>query len=582
MFPQGGDGIHLCVDEHGKFREDNFSKAMEVLSGGGNTEEELINGGKPKKGGPKKSDNSSSCFKIVKMIMERNFAPVIVFSFSKKECEAYALAMSKLDFNTPEEKKLVDEVFQNAMMVLNEEDRALPQVENVLPLLKRGIGIHHGGLLPILKETTEILFGEGLIKALFATETFAMGLNMPARTVLFTSAQKFDGKEMRCLSSGEYIQMSGRAGRRGLDDKGIVIQMIDEKMTPAVARNLLMGAADHLNSAFHLTYNMVLNLLRVEEINPEFMMERSFHQFQNYSNIPKLYQEVKDLEKKVALCTIEDEAEVASYFRLRDQLTNLGTEFHSWLVRPQYLVPFLQPGRLVSVKHGDKDFGYGAIVNWKKKAPKEKDNPMEDSHYVIDVLLHVTTDTAKSQSTLDLMPAKDDPKNGIMEVVSIEPNLIQQISSVRIFIPQDIRPKENRKSVFKSIEQVRKRFGKDVPLLDPVKDMNIKEKPFKEIVEKISMFEKRLISHGLHGHENIDQLLLSYSKKSEITKDLEKAKAEVKKAKSLLQMADLKCMKRVLRRMGYCTSTDVIEVKGIVSTRYIYQYFIAFPYNRSI
>ena len=100
MFPQGGDGIHLCVDEHGKFREDNFSKAMEVLGGGGNTEEELINGGKAKKGGPKKSDNSSSCFKIVKMIMERNFAPVIVFSFSKKECEAYALAMSKLDFNT--------------------------------------------------------------------------------------------------------------------------------------------------------------------------------------------------------------------------------------------------------------------------------------------------------------------------------------------------------------------------------------------------------------------------------------------------------------------------------------------------
>ena len=100
-------------------------------------------------------------------------------------------------FFSAEEKKLVDEVFQNAMMVLSEEDRALPQVENVLPLLKRGIGIHHGGLLPILKETTEILFGEGLIKALFATETFAMGLNMPARTVVFTSAQKFDGKDMR-------------------------------------------------------------------------------------------------------------------------------------------------------------------------------------------------------------------------------------------------------------------------------------------------------------------------------------------------------------------------------------------------
>jgi ATP-dependent RNA helicase DOB1 len=92
--------------------------------------------------------------------------------------------------------------------------------------------------------------------------------------------------------------------------------------------------------------------------------------------------------------------------------------------------------------------------------------------------------------------------------------------------------------------------------------MKIKEKPFKEIIEKISMFDKRLISHSLHNQENIEQLLKAYGKKSQLTKDLEKAKSDVKKAKSLLQMADLKCMKRVLRRMGYCTSTDVIEVKG--------------------
>merc|ERR1719361_3162541 len=268
----------------------------------------------------------SNIFKIVKMIMERSFAPVIVFSFSKKECEAYALQMAKLDFNTPEEKKLVDEVFNNAMNVLSEEDRGLPQVENVLPLLRRGIGIHHGGLLPILKETIEIMFGEGLLKALFATETFAMGLNMPARTVLFTSAQKFDGKDFRFVTSGEFIQMSGRAGRRGLDDKGIVILMMDEKITPAVGREIIKGTPDNLNSAFHLTYNMVLNLLRVEEVNPEYMMERSFHQFQNYSNIPQIYNNVK---------------------RLRDQLESLGGEFRSWLTRPQYILPFLQPGRLV-------------------------------------------------------------------------------------------------------------------------------------------------------------------------------------------------------------------------------------------
>lgn len=100
------------------------------------------------------------------------------------------------------EKQLVDEVFKNAMDVLSDEDKNLPQVENILPLLRRGIGIHHGGLLPILKETIEIMFGEGLIKALFATETFSMGLNMPARTVLFTGMKKFDGQEMRWVRSG--------------------------------------------------------------------------------------------------------------------------------------------------------------------------------------------------------------------------------------------------------------------------------------------------------------------------------------------------------------------------------------------
>uniref|UniRef100_A0A8C5SIV6 RNA helicase n=1 Tax=Laticauda laticaudata TaxID=8630 RepID=A0A8C5SIV6_LATLA len=280
IFPAGGDGLHLVVDENGDFREDNFNTAMQVLRDAG----DLAKGDqKGRKGGTK---GPSNVFKIVKMIMERNFQPVIIFSFSKKDCEAYALQMTKLDFNTDEEKRMVEEVFNNAIDCLSDEDKKLPQVEHVLPLLKRGIGIHHGGLLPILKETIEILFSEGLIKALFATETFAMGINMPARTVLFTSARKYDGKDFRWISSGEYIQMSGRAGRRGMDDRGIVILMVDEKMSPTIGKQLLKGSADPLNSAFHLTYNMVLNLLRVEEINPEYMLEKSFYQFQHYRAIP--------------------------------------------------------------------------------------------------------------------------------------------------------------------------------------------------------------------------------------------------------------------------------------------------------
>lgn len=105
------------------------------------------------------------------MIMERKFEPVIIFSFSRRECEHHAMSMSKLDFNTQEEKDVVEQVFQNAILCLNEEDRNLPAIELMLPLLQRGIAVHHSGLLPIIKELVELLFQEGLVKALFATET---------------------------------------------------------------------------------------------------------------------------------------------------------------------------------------------------------------------------------------------------------------------------------------------------------------------------------------------------------------------------------------------------------------------------
>ena len=103
------------------------------------------------------------------------------------------------------------------------------------------MGIHHGGLIPIVKEVIELLFQEGLLKVLFTTETFSMGINMPAKTVVFTSMEKFDGDNFRMVTGGEYIQMSGRAGRRGLDDRGITILMANKKLEPEGAKAILKG-----------------------------------------------------------------------------------------------------------------------------------------------------------------------------------------------------------------------------------------------------------------------------------------------------------------------------------------------------
>nr|GLL34234.1 hypothetical protein POPTR_018G146001 [Ipomoea trifida] len=122
----------------------------------------------------------SDIYKIVKTITEWKFQPVIIFSFSRREGEQHAMSMSKFDFNTEEEKDDVDQVFWNVVLCLNEEDRSPPAIELMLPLLQRGIAVHHSGLLPIIKELVELMFQEGLVKALFVTETFAIGLNMPA------------------------------------------------------------------------------------------------------------------------------------------------------------------------------------------------------------------------------------------------------------------------------------------------------------------------------------------------------------------------------------------------------------------
>ncbi|XP_046844163.1 exosome RNA helicase MTR4-like [Xenia sp. Carnegie-2017] len=556
IYPAGGDGLFLVVDENGAFREDNFQKSMAVIQEGPGSSQQ-----RGRKGGTKGPSNT---FKIVKMIMERKFQPVIVFSFSKKECEAYALQMSKLDFNTDEERKLVEEVFNNAIDCLSDDDKKLPQVEHVLPLLKRGIGIHHSGLLPILKETIEILFSEGLIKALFATETFALGLNMPARTVVFTNPRKFDGKDFRWITSGEYIQMSGRAGRRGLDDRGIVILIIDEKMGSDIGKGLLKGSADPLNSAFRLTYNMVLNLLRVEEVNPEIMLERSFYQYQNYATIPEMIQKLKDLETKRDAIVIHNEESIASFYKIRHQLKKLGDDMLGFIHRPKYCLPFMQPGRLVHVKHEDMDFDWGVVINFQKKAKHKSGNVSDETLYVLEVLVNCSLKPTKTASGNIPNPCPPGEK-GEMQVIPVLLKLIQAISSVRLYIPKDIRSLDARQNVGKSIQEVKKRFKDGLPLLDPIDDMGIKDEGLKSIVRKIEALEHKLYTHPMQKDPDRESLYQLCEQKSKVIVTYKASQKEIKKCRTVLQMDELKCRKRVLRRLGYSTSADVIELKGRVA-----------------
>lgn len=492
FFPAGGEGIHLIVDEKGVFREENFQKTMSTIADkkGDDPSDPLAKQkgkGKDKKinKGGKKGD--SDIFKIVKMIMLKRYNPVIVFSFSKRECEANALQLSKLAFNDDSEKEMVSKVFDSALEMLSPEDRQLPQIINILPLLRRGVGVHHSGLLPILKETIEILFQEGLIKVLFATETFSIGLNMPAKTVVFTSVRKFDGTTQRWVTPSEFIQMSGRAGRRGLDERGIVIMMVGEEMDPAVAKEIVRGEQDRLNSAFHLGYNMILNLMRVEGISPEFMLEMCFKHFQNIGSIAGLEKQLDDLVEKEANMRIADEGTIHEYYDLRQQLDKFADEVQFVISHPNHSRPYLQPGRLVQIKWGDQDFGWGVVVKYsQRKAHKSTEEFAPHEAYIVDVLLKLAEGPTVGTKTFQelppgLRPAQEGEKYR-MEVVPLFLGCIRVISHVRIHIPKDLTDRDSKNSVKRSLGVVQQRFPDGVAVLDPIEQMGIKDESFKKLL----------------------------------------------------------------------------------------------------
>ncbi|EGR28913.1 hypothetical protein IMG5_167070 [Ichthyophthirius multifiliis] len=183
--------------------------------------------------------------KLLYICENQNLLPCVVFVFSKNKILELSEGLGNITFCTIEEqvkikqknimfiqqnikKRFIEKTFNQAAMKINFRDIRVPQIQKTKDLLTRGIAVHHGDVIPFIKEIVEILFSKGLIKVLFATETFAMGINMPTKTVIFHSTSKHDGFNLRMLNSSEYTQMSGRAGRRSLDDKGTVIIFIQD------------------------------------------------------------------------------------------------------------------------------------------------------------------------------------------------------------------------------------------------------------------------------------------------------------------------------------------------------------------
>ncbi|KAK9184534.1 hypothetical protein WN943_024884 [Citrus x changshan-huyou] len=577
IFPAGGSGLYLVVDEKGKFREDSFHKALNALVPAGEGEKKRENGKRHKGLVAGKLGEESDIFKMVKMIIQRQYDPVIIFSFSKRECEFLAMQMAKLDLTEDDEKVNIETIFWSAMDMLSDDDKKLPQVSNILPLLKRGIGVHHSGLLPILKEVTEILFQEGLIKCLFATETFSIGLNMPAKTVVFTNVRKFDGDKFRWISSGEYIQMSGRAGRRGIDERGICILMVDDKMEPSTAKMMLKGSADSLNSAFHLSYNMLLNQIRCEEGSPENLLRNSFYQFQADHAIPDLEKQAKVLEEERDSMVIEEEDSLKNYYNLLQQYKSLKKDVRDIVFSPKYCLPFLQPGRFVCIEctRGDDNspsfstedhqVTWGVVIEFEKvKGVYEDDanKKPEDSNYTVNILTRcVVSKDGAGKKTLKIVPLKE---SGEPLVVSVPISQIIKLSSARLPMPKDLLPLQTRENMLKSTSEFLARNASGLPL-DPEANMGIRSSSYQKLVRRIEALESLFDKHEISKSPLIEQKLKVLHMKQELTAKIKSIKRQMRSSTELAFKDELKARKRVLRRLGYATSDDVVELKGKVA-----------------
>ena len=626
VYPSSSDDIILVVDEKGNFKEDNFNKALTQISVR-STDENNYNkntlaqiNDKSLNSKEKKLKTEEEDIKaIVDLVIENDLDPGIIFCFSKEKCESLAKSLQNTGINLTkeEEKKTIEEIYICAMLTLSEEDQNIPQLKNMLNILKLGIGIHHGGMVPIIRECVELIFQSGLIKILFSTETFSMGLNMPAKTVVFTEIEKFDGNKNRYLTGGEYIQMSGRAGRRGLDEKGVVIVVLKKKIDPEECREIMRGKSDPLNSSFGLNYNQILNLSRIEGIKCEFILQRSFRQYQSVRAIPLL--------KKKILRMYNDYLKFGNNWE-RDELINEAIykiENKNDLIEKNRLMlfgensdlrkklkPYLIKGRFVFIKYfgigifvdyckiGNDKFAYYnedkkayEIITEREKTKNNNDNKnniIEIENKLIDfktiyLLIYVT----KNSSNI-LIPDNILNSKGKLIKIPFKINSLENISHIKISLPENIT-----ESSLKQIEKIYKQISSSLipnkgkkekinyKIMEPIKDLKISDKKYIENNNKIEKLNSELkeiektflntfgkiinFSDNLENILSKNEFILSYKKKLILRNEIKYSINELNSLNRLVLNEELIIMKKVLTRLNYLDKNNLVTFKGQVA-----------------
>lgn len=570
-------------------------------SGGGNQN----NGYGLNNWGLKRSD-ASLWLSLINKLSKKSLLPVVIFCFSKNRCDKSADKMTGTDLTSSSEKSEIRIFCDKAFSRLKGSDRNLPQVVRVQSLLRRGIGVHHAGLLPIVKEVVEMLFCRGVIKVLFSTETFAMGVNAPARTVVFDTLRKFDGKEFRQLLPGEYTQMAGRAGRRGLDKIGTVVIMCrDEIPKESDLKRVIVGSATKLESQFRLTYIMILHLLRVEELKVEDMLKRSFAEFHAQKKLPETQQLLmrKLAQPTKAIECIKCEPDIEEYYEMYSEAEKYNREVLEAVMQTSAAQKLLNPGRVVVVKSQSQAQYHmlGVVVkapstNNKQhivlvlkpelpaletplvggKLQDSRSGDQQQGYYVmpkskrgLDEEYYSPATSRKGSGVIKIkLPYSGVAAGTAYEVRGIDNNEFLCICNCKIRI-ESVQLLEDASTFAysKTVQQLleKKSDGnKYPPALDPVKDLQLKDVDHVETYYKWTNLLQKMAKNKCHGCIKLEQHIT-------LVKEIKKHKEEVNilryqmSDEALQQMPDFQGRIDVLKEIGCVDADLVVQIKGRVA-----------------
>ena len=337
--------------------------------------------------------------------------------------------------------------------------------------------------------------------------------------------------------------------------------------------------------------------MRVEDVEPEYLLRASFHQFQREKDAPALIAQADDFLTKAESLDLgsSKEADLAKeYYKMDQQLLLTKSKVSSIARKPEYIVKFLQvPGRFLDVSIDGEHFGWGVLTSFKKRGGSGSGGEAgrlasmsNQPSFTIEVLLpcvdrHFDSVNGKgAEEDISNAPllwrgtAKtcrpqnqvvDDEKFVSMRVFTIGLENIDRVSAVRIFIPKAVHSPEARKKVAIAVKEVQKRFPEGVPLLDPIKDLKIVDENFTTLMERADALSKRLIAHELtveFSQGDRVRLVQAYEKQIELRERARLLKEEARSFQTMAMKDDLKKMKRVLKKLGHVDANGVIQTKG--------------------